>query len=953
MKALVNPIRQPNTVWFLVFACILLAAKPSSAFQEKPASSIPPNSKNFHLFVLAGQSNMAGRGKVAPKDTKVHPRVFSLSKSGSWEPAVDPLHFDKPKLVGVGLGRTFAIQYANEHPGVTVGLIPCAVGGSPISSWTPGGFHTQTKLHPYDDALARCKLAMQDGQIKGVLWHQGESDTKPKLSAAYADNLQAVIQKFRFDSNTSGVPWIIGQLGQFADKPWTEERRQVDRAHKQLVTRVPNTIFVASSGLEHKGDQTHFSAPYVREFGRRYYQAWRQWELGRPRLTLSPTDDNPRNSEGDFIGLSSGRILFVYSKFTGGSSDHASSELVSRYSDDGGNSWSQEDNMVLENEAQMNTMSVSLLRLSSSEIAMFYMRKNSLTDCRPFMRVSTDEGESWGPAQAIIPDSQVGYYVLNNDRVVRLSSGRIVVPVALHNVPEQDKPDWAGQITTWHSDNSGKSWIRSKTLQSLTDSDGKRIMLQEPGVIELAAGKLLCWVRTDAGYQYKSESEDAGESWSKFVPTDLASPRSPASIKRVPATEDLVAVWNDHGSVDLGDRKNRTPLSFAFSSDEGASWTRPIPLENDPSGWFCYTAIEFAGDAMLLGYCAGSQTPGKHLATTTLKRLPLGDLYRRAYQGRIRLHRRIWNAGTHNAFTDLCHFKDAWYCVFREGTGHVSPDGALRVLRSDDLVSWKSSALIESDLGDLRDAKLTITPDERLMLSGAAALPKAAEYRHQSLCWFSDDGVEWSEAAPIGQPNYWLWRTTWNKGIAYSVGYSTGADVARHTRLFTSRDATQFNVLVPELFTDGYANESSILFDADETAHCLLRRDGKQSTAQLGHAVPPYTNWTWTDLGVRFGGPHMIRLPDSRVFAAGRMYTSTNVDGKTVSDVRTSICRLNIKTGQLTEIVRLPSSGDTSYPGLVWHDDHLWVSYYSTHESGDIADNPDCHSAIYIAKIKL
>lgn len=953
MRTLVSPVPLPTPVWFLVFASVLFATKPACAFQTNSASRVPPNREKFHLFVLAGQSNMAGRGKVAAKDTKVHARVLSLTKSGTWEPAVDPLHFDKPKIVGVGLGRTFAFQYANEHPGVTVGLIPCAVGGSPISSWTPGGFHAQTKLHPYDDALSRCKLAMQAGQIKGVLWHQGESDTKPELSATYGNNLQTVIEQFRLDTHTPDVPWIIGQLGQFADKPWTEERKQVDQAHQQLVTQVTNTVFVASTGLEHKGDKTHFSAPYIREFGRRYYQAWRQWELGVPRLTLAPTDKTPRNSEGSFIKLSSGRILFVYTKFTGGSSDHATGELVSRYSDDGGRSWSTEDKIALKNEGQMNTMSVSLLRLSKSEIALFYMRKNSLTDCRPFMRVSTDDGESWGPARSIIPDSQVGYYVLNNDRVVKLNSGRIIVPVALHNVPKQDKPDWAGQITSWHSDDSGKSWTRSTTLQSLTDASGRRIMLQEPGVVELAAGKLLCWVRTDAGFQYKSESVDAGKTWSPFVPTILASPRSPASIKRVPATGDLVAVWNDHSFVDLDDRKNRTPLSFAFSSDEGASWTRPIPLENDPSGWYCYTAIDFTDDAVLLGYCAGTQASGKRLATTALKRFPLSDLYIRAYQGRVALHQRIWDASTHNAFTDLCKFNDAWYCVFREGTGHVSSDGALRVLRSEDLLSWESSALIESSLGDLRDAKLTVTPDNQLMLSGAAALPTTAEHRHQSLCWFSKDGSAWSDAVAIGQPNYWLWRTTWNKGTAYSVGYSTGKDVAPHTRLFSSRDGKQFDVLVPELFAEGYANETSILFDTGGAAHCLLRRDGEQSTAQLGLASHPYTDWTWTDLDVRFGGPHMIRLPDGRVFAAGRMYTSTTADGKTISDVRTSICRLNLQSGKLTELVRLPSSGDTSYPGLVWHDDHLWVSYYSTHESGEIPNNPNCHSAIYIAKVEL
>ncbi len=357
--------------------------------------------------------------------------------------------------------------------------------------------------------------------------------------------------------------------------------------------------------------------------------------------------------------------------------------------------------------------------------------------------------------------------------------------------------------------------------------------------------------------------------------------------------------------------------------------------------------MHFVGDSVLLGYCAGNQAAGQHLATTILQRFPLDVLYRRAMQGRIVEHRRIWSGSKHNAFTDLCKYKGAWYCVFREGTKHVSPDGAMRVLKSENLLDWAPVAKLTSELGDLRDAKLTVTPDERLMISGAAALLPGAAARHQSLRWLSEDGESWSEAAPIGEPNYWLWRTTWHKNTAYSVGYSTGSEPEggkRHVRLYKSDDGTQFDVLAPRIFKGGYPNETSLLFDDNSMAHCLLRRDGEQATAQLGHARPPYTNWIWQDIGVRFGGPHVIRLPDGRVFAAGRMYTTTTVDGRTISDVRTSLCRLNMETGRLTEVVRLPSGGDTSYPGLVWHDDHLWISYYSSHEG---------KTSIYLAKVRF
>jgi hypothetical protein len=295
--------------------------------------------------------------------------------------------------------------------------------------------------------------------------------------------------------------------------------------------------------------------------------------------------------------------------------------------------------------------------------------------------------------------------------------------------------------------------------------------------------------------------------------------------------------------------------------------------------------------------------------------------------------RRIWEAAPHNAFTDLIRYKGDFFCVFREGKAHVSPDGALRVLHSKDGTDWESAALITSPTGDLRDAKITITPDNRLMLSGAAALHQPAEFKHQSLAWFSKDGKTWSDPVQIGDPNMWLWRTTWHKKTAYSIGYDTAGE--RFIRLYSSKDGCNFATLVPTLFKEEYPNETSILFQPDNTALCLLRRDGKPGLGKLGSAKPPYTSWTWKDAGLRIGGPHMLRLPDGRIVAAGRLY-----DG----GARTSLLWLDPSGGKLTEFLKLPSGGDTSYPGLVWHKNLLWVSYYSSHEG---------KTSIYLAKVKL
>lgn len=232
-----------------------------------------PSKERFHLFLLVGQSNMAGRGVIAPEDKVPHPRVLMLDKSGNWVPAVEPMHFDKP-AAGVGLGRTFGIEIAKANPHVTIGLIPCAVGGSPIDSWQPGVFYQPTKSHPWDDAMRRAKQALEAGTLKGILWHQGESDSARELASAYERKLHDLIARFRSELKGPAVPFIAGQMGKFADAPWTEYRARVDAVHQALPRKVKHTAFVSSEGLNHKGDKVHFDAESYRELGRRYATAY-------------------------------------------------------------------------------------------------------------------------------------------------------------------------------------------------------------------------------------------------------------------------------------------------------------------------------------------------------------------------------------------------------------------------------------------------------------------------------------------------------------------------------------------------------------------------------------------------------------------------------------------------------------------------------------------------------
>lgn len=300
-------------------------------------------------------------------------------------------------------------------------------------------------------------------------------------------------------------------------------------------------------------------------------------------------------------------------------------------------------------------------------------------------------------------------------------------------------------------------------------------------------------------------------------------------------------------------------------------------------------------------------------------------------QWRLVQVQKIWDRAPHNAFTDLVRHQGRWWCVFREGQGHVSPDGALRVITSVDGQIWTSAALITDTAADLRDAKLTVAPDGRFMLSGAAALHKPITHTHQSYVWFSRDGCNWSDALPIADPNYWLWRMTWKGDICYGIGYECGK--VKDTRLYRSQNGEEFDILVKDLFNQDYPNETSIVFRPDGSAVCLLRRDPGHGL--LGTAPAPYTDWHWRDVGMRIGGPHMIALPDGRLVAAVRLYDES---------VRTSLCRVDVETGRLHEALALPSGGDTSYPGLVWRDGLLWVSYYSSHEG---------KTSIYLAQVAV
>jgi hypothetical protein len=299
----------------------------------------------------------------------------------------------------------------------------------------------------------------------------------------------------------------------------------------------------------------------------------------------------------------------------------------------------------------------------------------------------------------------------------------------------------------------------------------------------------------------------------------------------------------------------------------------------------------------------------------------------------------IWNAAPHSAFTDLIRFEGGWLCCFREGERHVhGADGRIRVLASADGREWESVALLEEKGVDLRDPKLSVTPDGRAMLViGGSIYAEGQLTKRRPRVAFSADGRQWGDLQPVLADGDWLWRVTWHAGRAYGVSYVASAE-HWELKLFASEDGVDYE-LVTALDVPGRPNEATLRFLPDDTMQALVRREEGDKRAWFGTSRPPYTSWKWRPVGHRIGGPNLIVVPGRGTWVAGRYYAQ---DETGAAANRTMLGRLTA-TGFEPELF-LPSGGDTSYPGLVWHANELWMSYYSSHEGT---------SSIYIARALL
>ncbi|MDZ7634485.1 MAG: sialate O-acetylesterase [Bacteroidales bacterium] len=235
--------------------------------------TMPPKEKVW-LFVLAGQSNMAGRGLVEPCDTLPHPRIFSVTPDKRWVVAKEPLQLYQSALTGLGPGLAFAKALIEELDEDTyIGLVPCAVGGSSVENWLSDSLYNGVRLK--SNFSDKVRWAEEYGTVKGIIWHQGESDATPEKLPSFKQDITELFDYFRREAGDQQLPVIAGELGIFpAVEKSRQEYHKVNDILHEIAMDDPNTALVRSFGMRSKADNVHFDGPSQRIMGKRYAAAW-------------------------------------------------------------------------------------------------------------------------------------------------------------------------------------------------------------------------------------------------------------------------------------------------------------------------------------------------------------------------------------------------------------------------------------------------------------------------------------------------------------------------------------------------------------------------------------------------------------------------------------------------------------------------------------------------------
>lgn len=306
---------------------------------------------------------------------------------------------------------------------------------------------------------------------------------------------------------------------------------------------------------------------------------------------------------------------------------------------------------------------------------------------------------------------------------------------------------------------------------------------------------------------------------------------------------------------------------------------------------------------------------------------------------------KIYSDGNYNAFTSLIKFKGNFYCAFRSGEKHVyGKDGVIKIIASKNGVKWKEIDKISLEGYDLRDPKLSITPDDRIMATMGGSIYKGKDLLGgiPHVAFSNTKGVKFSSPQPIKYDSSlkskfdWLWSLTWYKGTGYGGMYSRKENKEGENETIIKLVMTTNGIdyeKVSDLAIDGNPNESTIRFLPNGEMLMLVRREKGSGLAYLGKSMAPYKEWTFEESPFFIGGPDFLKVGENLFIAGGR-----------INRAYTGLISFT-KEGDFREVFQLPSNSDSSYPGLVLENDMLFMSYYSSHETEK--------TSIYFAEIPL
>ncbi len=318
--------------------------------QKVMVEKMPPK-ENLWVFIMAGQSNMAGRALVAPEDTIPDPRILTIDKDMHWILAKEPLHFYEPQLTGLDCGLSFGREMLRQVPdSVSIALIPCAIGGSSVEQWLGDSLFRGVRL--YSNFSDKVLFAEKYGTVKGILWHQGENNAKAADLPSYGKKLKTLIGKFRHTTGNDTLPVLTGELGVFRAPEFQYLKDSINRIIRRVARTDKNIHVVSSDQLTCKADSIHFDARSQRGLGRRYARIYAGYyvngrftyhaNIAGPICTIekqvyipSPWKNMLTTSSNSYIGRGLRRSEL---RTNVSSSDWSDTHRI-RFSDDNGRTW--------------------------------------------------------------------------------------------------------------------------------------------------------------------------------------------------------------------------------------------------------------------------------------------------------------------------------------------------------------------------------------------------------------------------------------------------------------------------------------------------------------------------------------------------------------------------------------------------------------------------------------